>query len=203
MSRFFVKRKTVSVTVFFESAAKLRTWLEAHHKNTSELWVGFLKKATGKPSVTYPEALDEALCFGWIDGVRKSIDAERYMIRFTPRKKDSYWSAVNTKRAAELKKRGRMAPAGLAAFEARDAERTRKYSFEREAAVFPPELERKFKGNKRAWMFFQTLPPGVRRVATHWVVSAARDETRQRRLAQLIEASADGRRPGIIAKPKQ
>ena len=189
--------------VFFETPAKLRKWFEAHHENTSEVWIGFLKKSTGRPSVTYQEALDEALCFGWIDGVRKSIDAERYMIRFTPRKKGSYWSAVNTKRATELKKQGRMAPAGRAAFEARDAARTRKYSFERESAVFPPDLDRRFKANRRAWEFFQALPPGTRKVATHWVVSAAKEETRLRRLAQLIAASAEGRRPGIIAKPKQ
>ncbi len=160
----------------------------------NELWIGFYKKSTGHPSVTYHEALDEALCVGWIDGVRKSVDEDRYVIRFTPRTPRSYWSAVNTTRALELKARGLMKPAGLEAFEARDVEKTQKYSFERAAASLPPALERAFRGNRKAWDFFQAQPPSYRRTLTWFVVGAAKDETRRKRLAKLMAASAAGRR---------
>ncbi len=180
--------------LYFPSAAKLRGWLAKNHAKVNELWIGFYKRGTGHPSVTYHEALDEALCVGWIDGVRKSVDADRYVIRFTPRKPRSYWSAVNTRRALALKARGLMKPAGLEAFEARDVEKTRKYSFERAAASLPPALERAFKANRKAWGFFQAQPPSYRRTLTWFVVSAAKDETRLKRLAKLMEASAAGRR---------
>jgi uncharacterized protein YdeI (YjbR/CyaY-like superfamily) len=183
-----------TVPVFFETPARLRKWFETNHAKVSELWIGFYKKGTGRPSVTYHEALDEALCFGWIDGVRKTIDTERYTQRFTPRRKGSYWSAVNTRRANELKKRGLMKPSGLAAFEARDAERTKRYSRERETAAFPPELERKFRANARAWAFFEKQPPGCRKLAAIFVMTAKREETKLARLERLIRMSAEGRR---------
>ncbi len=180
--------------LYFPSAAKLRGWFAKNHAKVNQLWIGFYKKATGHPSVTYHEALDEALSVGWIDGVRKRVDTDRYVIRFTPRKPGSYWSAVNTKRALALKSRGLMKAPGLEAFEARDAEKTQKYSFERAAASLPPALERGFKRNRKAWDFFQAQPPSYRRTLTWFVVSAAKDETRQKRLAKLMEASAAGRR---------
>jgi uncharacterized protein YdeI (YjbR/CyaY-like superfamily) len=180
--------------VYFESPAKLRRWFASNHAKSRELWIGFLKKNTGEPSVTYPEALDEALCVGWIDGVRKRVDDERYMVRFTLRKPGSYWSTVNTKRATELGKLGRMKRPGLAAFEARDREKTKRYSFERETASFSPEHGRRFKANRNAWEFFERQPPSYRKTLTWWVVSAAKDETRLKRLLKLIEVSAAGRR---------
>lgn len=180
--------------VYFESPAKLRAWFASNHAKSRELWIGFLKKSTGKPSVTYPEALDEALCVGWIDGVRKRVDDERYRVRFTPRKRGSYWSAVNTKRATELTKLGRMKRPGLAAFEARDREKTKRYSFERETASFSPEHERRFRANKQAWEFFQHQSPSYRRTLAWYVVSAAKDDTRLKRLQRLIDASAAARR---------
>lgn len=180
--------------VYFDSPVKLRRWFASNHTTSRELWIGFLKKGTGKPSVTYPEALDEALCVGWIDGVRKRVNGERYMVRFTPRKPGSYWSAVNTRRATKLGKLGRMKRPGLAAFEARDREKTQRYSFERETASFSPEHGRLFRANRKAWEFFARQPPSYRRTLTWWVVSAAKDETRLKRLEKLIEASASARR---------
>jgi uncharacterized protein YdeI (YjbR/CyaY-like superfamily) len=175
--------------VYFPTRASLRSWFAKHHASSRELWVGFHKKASGTPSVTYPEALDEALCVGWIDGVRKRVDADRYVIRFTPRKPGSYWSAVNTRRTLALKKQGLMTDSGLAAFEARDQEKTKKYSFERAAAALPPALERAFKANRRAWAFFAHQPPSYRRTLTWWVVSAVKEETRLARLEKLVRAS--------------
>jgi uncharacterized protein YdeI (YjbR/CyaY-like superfamily) len=180
--------------VYFESPATLRRWFASNHAKSRELWIGFLKKSTGKPSVTYPQALDEALCVGWIDGVRKRVDDERYTVRFTPRKPGSYWSAVNTKRATELTKLGWMKRPGLAAFEARDREKTKRYSFERETASFSPEHERLFKANTQAWEFFQRQPPSYRRTLAWYVVSAAKDDTRLNRLQKLIDASASAHR---------
>jgi uncharacterized protein YdeI (YjbR/CyaY-like superfamily) len=156
--------------------------------------VGFVKKATGAASLTYREALDEALCHGWIDGVRKSVGADRYTIRFSPRKADSFWSAVNTRRARELVAEGRMAAPGLAAFERRDMTRTAEYSYERKGASFSPAEERLFRANRKAWEFFQAQPPGYRRTCTWFVASAKREETRLRRLERLIAVHASGRR---------
>lgn len=180
--------------LYFASAAKLRAWFANSHATARELWVGFYKKDSGTPSITYPEALDEALCVGWIDGVRKRVDDDRYVIRFTPRKPGSYWSAVNTRKAEALLRQGRMTPAGRAVFAVRDATRTQKYSFEREAATWPPAFERAFRKNRPAWDFFQARSPSYRRMATWFVVSAKKDETRLKRLATLIAASARGRR---------
>jgi uncharacterized protein YdeI (YjbR/CyaY-like superfamily) len=178
--------------VFFETPEQLAAWLEEHHETEDELWVGLYKKASGKPSVTWPEVVEQALRFGWIDGVRRGIDDESYANRLTPRRPGSNWSAVNVAKVEELKERGLMKPAGLRAYEARRPDRTGVYSFEREPAELPPEFEERFRSEAQAWEWFQSRPPGYRRTATHWVVSAKRPETRERRLAQLIEDSAAG-----------
>ncbi len=180
--------------VFFSTPAEWRAWLERHQADKSEVLVGFWKKGSGRPSITWPESVDEALCFGWIDGVRKGIDDESYTIRFTPRKARSTWSSVNVKHARELIEEARMTPAGLAAFEARDEKRSGIYSYEqRTAAKLPREEEREFRANKEAWKFFQSRPPSYRQRALWWVISAKREETRARRLATLIADSAAGR----------
>lgn len=186
---------------FFETPALFRRWLKEHHNTASELWVGFHKKASGRPSITWPQSVDEALCFGWIDGVRKRLDDESYVIRFTPRKPRSTWSVVNTRRAQELLDAGRMRPAGVRAFEARDAARSGVYSFEqRDQATLSPEQDKQFRADKRAWAFFQAQPPGYRKVAVFWVVSARQEATRARRLQTLIDDSAAGRRIGPLRR---
>jgi uncharacterized protein YdeI (YjbR/CyaY-like superfamily) len=196
----------VDVT-FFESPAALRAWLEAHYDRASELWIGFYKKGSGMAEITYAEALDEALCFGWIDGIRKGLDAASYTNRFTPRQRNSIWSAVNIRRVHELTAQGRMHSAGLRAFAARDEQRARQYSYERDSAELDADAETTFRANEPAWAFWQAQPPGYRRTATWWVISAKQPETRQRRLATLIEHSALGERlpqltrPGDRAKP--
>jgi uncharacterized protein YdeI (YjbR/CyaY-like superfamily) len=186
---------------FFATPADWRRWLERHHAAERELYVGFHKKATGRPSITWPEAVDEALCFGWIDGVRKGIDDGSYMIRFTPRKPRSSWSAVNIKRAQELIELGRMMPAGLAAFEGRAGERSGVYSYEQSSIRFEPEQEAALRANATAWEWFETQPAWYRRSATWWVISAKRPETRARRLAALIEDSANGRPVKPLTRP--
>jgi len=197
------KRSTNADDVrFFAAPEKWRQWLEKNHTRATELWVGMHKKASGTPSITWPEAVDEALCFGWIDGIRKSIDGTRYKNRFTPRKKGSNWSAVNIARVAALTKEGRMRPAGLAAFEGRDPKKSGVYSFEqREAATLGDEFERRFRANAKAWAFFEAQPPYYRRVTTFWVVSAKQQATRERRLEALIADSAAGRRVGLLKRP--
>jgi uncharacterized protein YdeI (YjbR/CyaY-like superfamily) len=187
---------------FFATPEHWRRWLEKNHARATEVWVGMYRKGSGTPSITWPEAVDEALCFGWIDGIRKSIDETRYKNRFTPRKKGSNWSNVNIGRVAALTKEGRMRPAGLAAFEARDPKKSGVYSFEqRERATLGAELERRFRANAKAWAFFQAQAPYYRRVATFWVVSAKQEATRERRLATLIEDSAAGRRIAPLRRP--
>jgi uncharacterized protein YdeI (YjbR/CyaY-like superfamily) len=187
---------------FFASPAEFRAWLEANHASSAELWVGFHKRATGRPSLRWSESVDEALCFGWIDGVRKRVDAERYVIRFSPRKPDSIWSAVNLAKMAALLAAGRVAPAGRAAHERRSAAKSGVYSYEqRGQAAFDPELERRFRAAPGAWRFFADQPPGYRRLATYWVVSAKRAETRQSRLEKLIDCCAAGRRLPELARP--
>ena len=185
--------------VFFKDAAAFRKWLQKHHASRSELWVGFYKKASGKKGISYKEAVDEALCFGWIDGVKKRVNDEGYTHRFTPRTAKSYWSGVNTARAKELIAAGRMDPAGLAVFEKRDRSATARYSFERARPSFTAGQLETFKANRRAWEFFSAQPPSYRRLATFYVVSAKRDETRARRLARLMKDSAAGRRIGMLA----
>jgi uncharacterized protein YdeI (YjbR/CyaY-like superfamily) len=180
--------------VFFATPEQFGAWLEEHHETASELWVGFHKKDSGRPSITWPESVEQALRFGWIDGVRRSLGDESYTNRFTPRKPGSNWSAINVAKVEELKARGLMAPAGLRAYEARTPERTGVYSFERrEAAVLPPELERRLRENAAASEWFEGRPPGYRKTAVHWVISAKREETRMRRMQQLIDCSAEGR----------
>jgi uncharacterized protein YdeI (YjbR/CyaY-like superfamily) len=166
-----------------------------------DLLVRFHKRASGKPSVTYQEALDEVLCFGWIDGVRRNLDVTSYTIRFTPRRAKSVWSAVNIRRAHELIAAGRMTPAGLAAFEKRDEKRAKRYSYDRENVAFDDPSEQRFRANVKAWAFFRAQPPGYQRLHTRWVVSAKREETRDKRLAVLIDASAEGRRVDPMSSP--
>jgi uncharacterized protein YdeI (YjbR/CyaY-like superfamily) len=176
---------------FFSSPAEWRAWLEKHHARKEELWVGFYKRDSHRPSITWPESVDGALCFGWIDGVRKSIDGVSYKIRFTPRKPRSIWSAINIKRASELSKLGLMHAAGLAAFEKRDGDRSAIYAYEqRKAAKLTPELEKQFRKQADAWTFFQSQPPWYQRTSMYWVISAKREETRAKRLATLIDCSA-------------
>ena len=180
---------------FFARPADFRKWLEEHHRNAQELWVGFYKKESGRPSITWPQSVDEALCVGWIDGIRKRLDDDSYVIRFTPRKPQSTWSAVNIARVAALKREGRMRPAGLSAFERRRDDKSAIYAYEqRKTAMFDEAGERLFRANAKAWQFFQAQPPWYRRTATYKVISAKREETRQKRLAQLIADSAAGRR---------
>jgi len=187
---------------FFATPAELRAWLTAHHAAEKELLVGFRKKASGKPSITWPESVDEALCFGWIDGVRRNIDEQTYSIRFTPRKPTSIWSAINVAKVARLAELGKMTAAGRGAFAARTSERTGVYSFERkEAAQLTPEQEQKLRANAAAAAFFDAQPPWYRRTATHWVISAKREETRARRLDQLLRDSAQGRTLAQLTRP--
>ncbi len=181
--------------IFFATPKDFRAWLKQNHATLTEQWVGFYRKASGRPSITWPESVDEALCVGWIDGLRKGIDAQSYMIRFTPRKPTSNWSSVNIGRVAELTKQKRMRPAGLRAFAARMETKSGIYSYEqRKQATFEPSVVRQFRTNPGAWKFFQAQPPGYRKVVTWWVVSAKQESTRQKRLAKLIEESAAGRR---------
>jgi len=188
--------------LFFATLAAWRAWLEQHHAGTAELWVGLYKRESGRPSITWPEAADGALCFGWIDGVRRSIDDISYKIRFTPRKQRSVWSAVNIKRATDLSSRGLMHPAGLAAFEKRDGNRSEIYSYEqRNNAKLSPAYEKKFRTHSEAWKFFHTQPPGYRRICSWWVISAKKEETRLKRLAALIEHSAHQRKLPALTRP--
>ena len=178
---------------FFKSAAEWRKWLEKNHDKATERIVGFHKVGSGNTGITRQQALDEALCFGWIDGVARGGDAT-WQMRFSPRRKKSIWSQVNIKRVAELTAEGRMHPAGIAAFEARDPARQNRYSGENRNIAFSTDQERTFRSNKKAWENFSAMPPSYRRPATWWVVSAKREDTRARRLATLIEDSAAGRR---------
>ncbi len=189
---------------FFESPGELRAWFEKHYATERELWVGFYKKGSGLPSITWPEAVDQALCFGWIDGIRKSIDDTSYVNRFTPRKASSTWSARNIARVKELSREGLMHPAGIKAFEARSDERSAVYSYEqRHAAQFDPAHEREFRRHKKAWEFFQSQPPSYQRAATWWVISAKKEETIAKRLAELIDESERGRRVGPLRAPQK
>lgn len=180
---------------FFDTAAAFRAWLEENHAVESELIVGFRKVATGLPSMTWSESVDEALCFGWIDGVRKRIDDESYQIRFTPRRSGSAWSRINVAKVGQLVAQGRMRPAGMSAFQARSDSKTGIYSFEQEQPVELTSAEtRGFRRQKAAWQYFRDAAPSYRKASTHWVVSAKQPATRARRLAQLIQACAEKRR---------
>jgi len=183
----------------FASAAEFRAWLGKHHASESEAWIGYYKKGVAKQSITYPESVDEALCFGWIDGVGYRISDEVHANRFTPHTKRSNWSVANVRRVGELTAEGRMHPAGLAAFEARTPERTGVYSYENRPADLPSVYLKQLKSNADAWRFWQAQSPSYRRAATWWVVSAKLEATRERRLATLIEDEAAGR----MIKPLQ
>lgn len=179
---------------FFAAPEDLRKWFEKNHDKETELSVGFYKKGSGKPSITWPESVDQALCFGWIDGVRHRIDDEAYKIRFTPRKPRSIWSSVNIKRMGELIEEGLVQKAGLDAYAKRDEGRSRVYSFEQENIQLEKAHEAKFKKNKKAWKFFESQPPSYRKPALWWVVSAKQEATRTRRLEALIKDSENGER---------
>ncbi len=187
---------------FFAAPADFQAWLERHHEARTELVVGFHRKASGKPGITWAEAVDQALCFGWIDGVRRSLDEQSYTVRFTPRRPRSIWSAVNVGRVAELTKLSLMTPRGVKAFEARRADRTGIYSHEqKESAKLSRPQEKRFRANGKAWEFFQAQPPGYRRQATWWVVSAKKEETRERRLDRLIADSEQGQAVQPLRRP--
>jgi uncharacterized protein YdeI (YjbR/CyaY-like superfamily) len=179
---------------FFAEQRLWRQWLEEHHDTAGEVWVGYYKTGTGRPSITWPQSVDEALCFGWIDGLRKTVDEDSYRIRFTPRRKGSSWSAVNVRRVGELTALGLMRPAGQRAFDARTEDRTATYSYENRPAELPEPYASRFRADAKAWTFFQAQPPSYRRTCVWWVVSAKQEATRERRLAKLIEDSALGRR---------
>jgi uncharacterized protein YdeI (YjbR/CyaY-like superfamily) len=179
---------------FFATPAAFRRWLAKNHASATELWVGFHKKGTGRRSMTWPQSVDQALCFGWIDGLRKSVDEDSYMIRFTPRTSGSIWSAINIGRAQALTEEGLMQPAGSRAFLARDDAKSRRYSFEQENVAFDDAQTKLFRANREAWTFFAAQPPSYRRTATWWVVSARQAATRERRLATLIADSEAGLR---------
>lgn len=187
--------------IYFDSPAAFGRWLRRHHDSTQELWVGFYKKATGTPSLTWPESVDEALCYGWIDGKRKRVDDARYIIRFTPRRRHSHWSAVNLGRVEVLVQTGRMQPPGLAAYTARDVARCDADAYENRPRELPRPFLTRLQANPAAWAFYQDRPPSYRRAATWWVVSAKREETRDRRLQQLIDDSAAGRTIGPLTLP--
>jgi uncharacterized protein YdeI (YjbR/CyaY-like superfamily) len=187
--------------IYFALPEELREWYANHHDKATELLVGFYKKHTGKPTITSQEALDEALCFGWIDGIRRRVDDDRYTNRFTPRRPRSIWSAVNIKRVGELIESGRMHQAGLKAFDERDPARTNQYASEQQVVAFDPAYEAAFKANSRAWDFFQSQPPSYRKPATWWVMSAKKEETRRKRLATLIKDSEAGQRIAPLTPP--
>ena len=177
---------------FFKSQPDFRKWLEKNHNKTAELVVGFYKVGTGKKSIGYKESVDEALCFGWIDGVRRRIDVESYSIRFTPRRTGSIWSRANIKRAEELEKLGLMKESGLKIFHSFDKKKTNRYSFEQKTVKLSSEFEKQFKANKKAWEYFQSMPPSYRKPAMWWVMSAKQEETRIRRMNTLIADSEAG-----------
>ena len=179
---------------FFPTQSAFRKWLEKNHTKEKELLVGFYKTSSGKKSINWGESVDEVLCFGWIDGVRKSIDAESYSIRFTPRKNTSIWSAINIKKVEELTEKELMYPAGIEAFSKRKEHKSKIYSYEKEAAVLPDEFLKKFKVNKKAWTLFRSMAPSYQRTAIHCVLEAKQEITKIKRLEELIEDSAAGRK---------
>jgi uncharacterized protein YdeI (YjbR/CyaY-like superfamily) len=183
------------IPTFFPNQSDFRKWLKQNHKKETELLVGFYKIGRGKPSMTWPQSVDEALCFGWIDGVRKSIDRESYCIRFTPRKSTSIWSAVNIKKVEELTKKGLMQPAGLVSFEKRKEGKSGIYSYEKEATKLAETYEKKFKANKKAWAFFTSLAPSYQKLGIHRVMDAKQEKTQLSRLEKLITESEAGRKP--------
>jgi len=193
----------VAKPTFFKSGIVFRRWLDKHHAKISELLLGFYKTSSGSGGITYKQALDEALCYGWIDGVRTNYDAESYTIRFTPRKAKSHWSRVNIKRAAELQATGLMHAAGVDAYKRRDESKTINYSYELSAATLTPAYEKRFKANKHAWTYFTSQAPSYQRLAKFWVMNAKKEETRDKRFELLIADSAAGRRLAASTPGKQ
>ena len=186
-------RRATSPT-FFATPEAFRAWLERHGATAPELLVGFRKVGSGKPSITWPQSVDEALCVGWIDGVRRRIDDDAYTIRFSPRQRDSIWSAINIAKANELIAAGRMRPAGLAAFERRTERKSRVYAYENAESAFSPQELARFKRERVAWRYFEACPPSYRKVCLHWVTSAKRPETRAKRLERLVATCAQQKR---------
>jgi uncharacterized protein YdeI (YjbR/CyaY-like superfamily) len=187
---------------FFQTPSAFREWLEQHHAKADALWAGFYKKASGKPSITWPESVDEALCFGWIDGIRKSIDDFSYTIRFTPRRPGSIWSSVNIKRAQALIEQGQMQPAGLKAYQARKENKSGIYSYEQRGVDLEEPYNRLLKKNKAAWSFFQIQPASYRKAVSWWIISAKKEETRLKRLEILMAHSAQGQRLPLFTSRK-
>jgi uncharacterized protein YdeI (YjbR/CyaY-like superfamily) len=179
---------------YFKSPTDFRKWLRKNHATSQELWVGYFKKKSQRPSITWPESVDEALCFGWIDGIRKSVDDSRYIIRFTPRRTGSIWSAVNIKRARELAGKGLMQASGMAAFNVRKENKSGIYSYEQRSAQLDGPYEKKLRQNKAAWNFFYAQPPSYRKAIVWWIVSAKQEMTRLKRLEKLVSESATGKR---------
>ena len=179
-------RKNLTEPVFFSTQSAFRKWLEQNHDKASELLVGFYKTGSGKASISWSESVDVAICFGWIDGIRKSIDSESYSIRFTPRKPKSIWSAVNIKKVEELAKQGLMHPAGLAAFSKREENKSRIYAYEKEATTLSEDFLKKFTSNNKAWNYFQSMAPSYQKTAIHWVMNAKQEITKEKRLKELI-----------------
>src|SRR5258708_39491515 len=178
--------------IFFAKQSEFRKWLQKNHKKETELLVGFYKVDSWKPSMTWSQSVDEALCFGWIDGVRKSIDKDSYQIRFTRRKSTSIWSATNIKKIEELTRKGLIQPAGLASFEKRTEGKSKIYSYEKDEVELTQDFKKQFKANKKAWAYFQSLAPSYRKVSAHWIMSAKQEVTQIKRLNQLISDSAAG-----------
>jgi uncharacterized protein YdeI (YjbR/CyaY-like superfamily) len=189
--------------IYFKSAAEFRKWLEKNHSSETELFIGFYKKNSGIKGISYQEAVDEALCFGWIDGIKKRVDEVSYMHRFSPRKRFSIWSAVNIKRAEELINLGQMHPVGLKAFENRDPEKQKQYSYARSLTELDESYQTIFTKNIKAWDFFQLQPPSYRKVAVLWVTSAKKEETRLKRLNILIKDSANHKRLQAVTLKKE
>jgi uncharacterized protein YdeI (YjbR/CyaY-like superfamily) len=186
----------------FKTPGDWRAWLEAHHDSSTEILLRLFKVHAAHRGITYKQALDEALCFGWIDGIARRLDEDSYCLRFTPRRPRSIWSRVNVRHVERLKKEGRMTPGGLAAFEKRDEKRTAVYAFENRPKLLPPEMEETFRARKRAWAFYESQPPWYRRVMAHWILSAKQDSTQRRRLDALIACCSRGERsPKLPPKP--
>ncbi len=190
------------IPTFFPTPKAFRSWLDEYHQTQQELWVGYYKKASGLASITWPESVDEALCYGWIDGLRKSIDEQRYKIRFTPRRATSIWSATNLRRIKELIAEGRVQPSGLSIYKARNVEKINRYAYERENVQFDPSYEAQLRANSQAAAFFDRLPPSAKKATIWWVMSAKQAATRERRLKVLIESSEAGLRIPHLRRKK-
>jgi uncharacterized protein YdeI (YjbR/CyaY-like superfamily) len=189
---------------YFRTAAEFRAWLKEHHATETELWMGAYKKGSGRPGITWAEAVDEALCWGWVDSVRRGVDDQRYMNRFTPRRPGSNWSEVNIRRVEELTRQGRMRAAGRRAFEDRQPKAAGAVTYERRHEIeLPPDLERRFRRNNEAWTWFRDQSPSYRSMALYWLMSAKRPETRERRLDTLIEDSASGLRIAPLRRTRR